>query len=411
MGEGEGIGGFSARRLAGIGPAMQAYVDRGAVAGVVTLVHRHGRVAHCEGAGWQDEEARLPMRPDTIFRIASMSKPVTSVAVMMLIEEGRLGLADPVERWLPELADRQVLKSLASPLDDTVKAARPITILDLLTHRSGLAYDFTVVGPLADALAELRVFPPRRIDPDSWLRAVAALPLASDPGKRWHYGISTDVLGILVARISGMSFPDFLDARLFGPLEMKDTGFSVPDNRLDRFAVAYAPGKGGGREVDDAPGRSPWRDPAAFPAGGSGLVSTAGDYLKFAHMLIERGRLNGVRYLSPKSIDIMTANHLTPEQRAVPFLGMDFWAGQGFGLGFSVVDDVAKRNAFGDYSSLGTVGWPGAYGTWWAADAKEDMVMLFMIQMLALNPAALAGSGVLGMRPRFQALVYDAIDD
>ena len=243
-------------------------------------------------------------------------------------------------------------------------------------------------------------------DPDAWIKRVGALPLAYEPGTRFNYGNSFDVLGGLVARASGMAFADFLQKRIFGPLGMEDTGFWVPQDKMARFATNYVTDpKTGKRVVSDQPGPSSrWAKPPAFASGAGGSVSTADDYLKFARVLLGLGRSGDVRLLTHKSVELMTTNYLTPEQRKVPFSGLDFWGGQGFGLGVSVVDDIAKqdRSLFG-FSSAGSYGWPGAYGTWWQADPKEDMIQIFLVQMSAADSHSPLRS--------FQTASYAAIDD
>jgi CubicO group peptidase (beta-lactamase class C family) len=401
-----GPGGFSPERLAAIPAAVQAAVDRGDTAGVVTLLYRHGDIAQVNAVGWQDEAARTPMRRDTIFRIASMTKPVVAVATLMLIEEGRIGLGDPIARHLPEFARQTVLPDPAGPLAGAVPASRQTTILDLLTHRSGIVTPDTSPGKLTAALKEVDAAG-RAKGPDTWLARLAALPLAYEPGTRFNYGNSFDVLGFLIARVAGTSLPELLSARIFAPLRMGDTGFFVPADKMSRFATNYGlrdPATEQ-RAVTDRPGpESRWAKPPVFPQGAGGLVSTADDYLSFARMLLNRGKLGDTRLLTHQSVALMTANYLTPEQRLVPFSGFGFWAGQGFGLGVSVVDDVARqeRSPFG-YASAGSFGWPGAYGTWWQADPKEDMIQIFMVQMSAADPHSPVRT--------FQALGYAAIDD
>jgi CubicO group peptidase (beta-lactamase class C family) len=401
-----GPGGFSPERLKAVTAAMQAAVDKGDTAGVVTLLFRHGVVAQVIAVGWQDLAAKTPMRRDTIFRIASMTKPIVAVATLVLIEEGRIGLGDKAEKYLPELANQTLLANPTDPLAGAKPSPRATTVLDLLTHRSGIATPDTAPGPLTAAFKEADAAG-RAAGPDDWIKRVGALPLAYEPGSRFNYGSSFDVLGVLIARASGKPLPDLLDQRIFTPLGMKDTSFFVPAGKMPRLATNYGmpdPGTGK-RPVTDQPGPdSRWAKPPAFPSGAGGLTSTADDYLKFARMLLDKGKLGDTRILSHKSVALMTANYLTPEQRRQPFVGLDFWAGQGFGLGVSVVDDVARqeRSPFG-FSSAGSFGWPGAFGTWWQADPKEDMIQIFMVQMAAADRR----------RPLapFQSLSYAAIDD
>lgn len=397
-----GKSGLSAHRLHRLQDTMNAYVARGEVAGVVTLVHRRGETAHVGVAGWQDKEARVAMKRGSLFRIASMTKPVVSVATMMLVEEGLLRLSDPIGRWLPELADMKVLPRPDAPLEQARPAERPITVRDLLIHRSGLSYVLTAEGPLAGALSEFNelVFP-KIIATDEWLARLGQLPLSYPPGQRWHYGLSTDVLGLLLGRVTGTSFAEVLDSRIFQPLGMTDTGFWVPEKKWKRFGPAYTPHPETGQRIVVDPARgSRWQDPRSFPSGGAGLVSTVDDYLKFGRMMLGGGAVDGVRLLSRKTVELMTANQLSEQERNAPFLGLDFWAGRGFGLGFGVVHDIARYDA---YASAGQFGWPGAYGTFWAADPAEDMVMLMMIQLYFGRDCKIGLD--------FQTLVYQSIVD
>jgi CubicO group peptidase (beta-lactamase class C family) len=397
-----GPGGFSGERLGRITRAMQAHVDAGTVAGMVTLVHRHGETIHSDVLGWQDEEAKVPMRRDTLCRIASMTKPIVSVAALMLVEEGKLRLGEPVDKFLPELANRKVLRSPGAALEDVYDAPRAITLKDLLLHRSGIPYLLTAEGPMSPALAAFnsRVLP-GDLPMDDWMARLGALPLVYEPGARWHYGMSTDVLGVLIQRASGMSFPDFLRSRIFEPLGMADSFFWVPDDKLHRFGPAYTPDPQTGRRiVQDHPSDSRWRNPASFPSGGAGLVSTADDYLKFAKMILGRGKSGDVRLLSRPTWDLMITDHLTPTERATPFLGMPFWTSMGFGLGLSMADNPTSQDWLG---TPGRLGWPGAYGTWWVADPKEDLIALMMIQLYF-------GAGAT-MRTDLETAIYQAIDD
>jgi len=403
-----GPGGFSPDGLKRITTGLQECIDHGDIVGVVTLLWRRGEVAQVNTLGWQDQEAKIAMRRDSIFRIASMSKPITGVATMMLVEEGKIGLHDPVTKWLPELADRKVLNAPDGPLAETHAAPQPITVADLLTHRSGILYDFTATGPLAAAIEQaLPRASSNDLTPDEWLKRLATLPLAFDPGSRWNYGLSVDVLGVLIQRVSGTSFPDFLQRRIFEPLGMKDTGFWLPKDKLGRLAVTY-----GGEPGHRTPAPMPLpAAPPAFASGGGGLLSTADDYARFARMLEGLGKLEGTRLLSRQSVELMTTNWLTPEQRKQRFLGLDFWGGQGFGLTMSVVDDIARQSAMG-IASKGAFGWPGAFGTWWQADPAEDMVMVYMVQNAAALGPRVTATVVAGQRPlmAFETLTYRAID-
>ena len=395
--------GLSASRLTALTNAMQGYVERGEVVGVVSMVWRRGEIGYFEPLGWRDEAAQLPMERDTLFRIASMTKPVTSAAILMLIEEDRLALDTPISLWLPELSAPRVLRDPAGPLDETDPARASLTVLDLLTHRAGFAYHFTATGPLAEAYADAFNGFEARMDGNAWLARIAGLPLMFQPGSRWHYGIATDVLGVLIERVSGMSLGEFFRTRIFEPLGMRDTAFWVPDAQLARLATAYGVEQGTRRRiVEDHPSSSRWANSDRFQSGGGGLVSTAQDYLQFAQLLLGRGRVGTTRLLSHRSVDLMRSNFLTRDQRRVSAFGHALWAGQGFGLGVSIVDDPAQQLPLG-YRSMGSFGWPGAYGTSWFADPVEDLIGLMLIQRRSVEPFS--------MTVDFERRVYDAIDD
>ena len=397
------IAGLAASRLATLTNAMQGYVERGEVAGVVSLVWRHGEIGYFEALGLRDEAAQSPMERDTLFRIASMTKPVTSAAIMMLIEEDRLALDTPISLWLPELAAPRVLRDPGGPLDQTDPVRAPITVLDLLTHRAGFAYHFTATGPLAEAYADAFNGFEATGGNSTWLARIAALPLMFQPGSRWHYGIATDVLGLLIERVSGMPLGEFFRTRIFEPLGMRDTAFWVPDAQLARLAAAYNIDPGTRRRVvEDQAGASRWANPRRFQSGGGGLVSTAEDYLQFAQLLLGRGRVGDTRLLSHRSVDLMRSNFLSRDQRRLPAFGHVIWAGQGFGLGLSIVDDPAQQLPLG-YRSRGSFGWPGAYGTSWFADPVENMIGLMLIQRRSIDPFPMAID--------FERRAYEAIDD
>ena len=410
----QGTGGLSTEGLAQIPPALQGIIDAGDLSGFVTLVWRKGEIAQLNTLGYRDIAGKVPMSRDTLFRIASMTKPVTSVAAMMLMEEGKLRLEDPVTKWLPELSNMRVLKDAQGPLSDTYPAPRDITVEDLLTHRAGLAYGFTSIGPIGQAHEDALGSPlVNRLTPDEWLKALGTLPLSYPPGERFHYSHATEVLGFLVARIEGKPLGEVLRERIFAPLGMEDTFFWCPLEKRDRLAKLYrAPPEGGPLEDVSLPNTP---EPPAFEGGGGGLISTADDYLKFARMLLGKGEVDGVRLLKRETIELMTANRLTEAQREIPFMGIPFWGGQGFGLGLSVITDPAKQEWMGA-GSKGAFGWPGAFGTWWQADPAEDMVLIYLIQnSMPLDPgsaAQLATGQRMGGRvalPVFQKLVYAAL--
>jgi CubicO group peptidase (beta-lactamase class C family) len=412
----QGTGGLAAEALAQIPGALQGVVEAGDLSGFVTLVWRKGEIAQVNTLGLRDIAGHVPMTRDTLFRIASMTKPVTSIAAMMLIEEGKLKLDDPVTKWLPELADLQVLKDAQGPIDQTYPSPRDITVEDLMTHRSGLAYGFTSIGPIAHAY-EARLGSPlvNKLTPDEWLKQLATLPLSYPPGERFHYSHATEVLGFLAARIEGKPLGELLRERIFAPLGMEDTFFWCPPEKRGRMAKLYrAPPQGGPLEDVSLPQTDA---PPAFEGGGGGLISTADDYLKFARMMLGKGEVDGVRLVKAQTIELMTRNRLTEAQREIPFMGIPFWGGQGFGLGVSVITDPAKQEWMGA-GSKGAFGWPGAFGTWWQADPAEDMVLIYLIQnSMPLDPgsaAELATGQRMGGRvalPIFQKLVYSALGE
>ena len=390
---------------------IAAAVDAGLLSGIVTLVWHRGKVLQVNEIGYRDIEAQLPMQRDTIFRIASMTKPVTVAAAMALVEEGALALTDPVARWLPELADMRVLVKATGPIEDTVAASRPITIDDLMTHRSGLAYAFSVTGPISRAYGQVSL----RQDQDSWLTEVAGLPLVHQPGERLTYSQATEVLGIALSRIEGKPLHRVLAERILEPLGMSDTGFFVTPEARRRAATMYRLDENATLQ-HDAMGPVPITEPR-FCQGGAGLVSTADDYLRFIRMLLSGGTLDGVRVLSAESVAAMRTDRLTTEQKQQPFLGAPFWVGRGFGLNLSLVTDAAKSAALYGPGGLGTFSWPGAYGTWWQADPANDLILIYLIQNypdLTAAAAAVAGNTSLAKlqsaQPKFVRQTYQGLD-
>lgn len=402
-----GSGGFSKNRLARMRGVLAGYVERGAVPGMVTALCRRGET-HVEVIGSKAVNGD-PIRCDTIFRIASLTKPIAAVAAMILVEECRLRLDDPVDDLLPELAGRKVLKRLDGPLDDTVPAKRSITLRDLLTLRMGLGYILEAKAsgyPIVKAARENQFLlgPPKPLilpDPDEWMRRLGSLPLMHQPGEVWMYDLSMDVLGVLIARASGRPLETFLRERIFEPLGMTDTSFSVPAGKLDRLAVSYDyEGETGGLKVyDSADHESQWSRPPAFPLASGGLVSTVDDYLAFGRMMLNGGRHGSERILSRPSVELMTTDQLTREQRAGAgmFLG-DQQRSWGFGLSMIIRrDEVA--------AVPGRYGWEGGLGTSWASDPKEDMVAILLTQVSWTSPE---GPKVYS---DFWTSAYQAIDD
>jgi CubicO group peptidase (beta-lactamase class C family) len=336
---------------------LESHVSNGSVPGAVGLTARGGQV-EVQAAGSADVDGTSPMARDSIFRIASITKPITAAAVMMLVEDGRIALEDSVVPWLPELASPVVVRTPASPVDDVVPAGRPITVADLLTFRAGYGYPADFSLPAAGLLfSELRQGPPQPqlvAAPDAWMAALSRIPLLYQPGEAWLYGTCSDIQGVLIARVSGRPLPEFLAERLFEPLGMADTGFEVPAGKLGRFTSYYRAGPAGGFELIDAPGGQ-WSSRPAFPSGGGGLVSTADDWYSFARMLLADGSTGGRPLLSPASVRQMTTNQLTPSQRDG---GRLFLEGQGWGFGGSVdVEAIEPWNVPGRY------GWVGGTGT------------------------------------------------
>jgi len=367
--------GCSSERMKRIGMAMQRYVDENKIAGILAMAARRGQVAYSQCFGMMDIEANKPMQFDTLFRIYSMSKPITSVAVMMLFEEGHFHLADPVSRFIPAFEDAKVLVKATESGLELANLEREITIWHLLTHTSGLSYGFSE----NDAVDKMYAKYHRTLEqkPDTNLgqtvREIARLPLAHQPGSAWRYSMATDVLGYLVQVISGMPFDEFLKQRVLEPLGMDDTDFYVPETKIERFAVNYGPGEQGGLRVIDAPATSRYAKPTAHPSGGGGLVSSASDYMRFAQMMLNKGELDGVRLLGRKTVELMTMNHLPHALH--PFEDLS----RGFGLGVDVVTDVAKSQTLG---SVGTYGWGGAANTVFWVDPREELIGLLMLQFM-----------------------------
>jgi CubicO group peptidase (beta-lactamase class C family) len=387
--------GFSSSRLARIGEAMRRYTDEGHIAGMVTLIARHGRIAHAETHGVMDRDSGRPMVLDAIMRIYSMTKPITSVAAMMLYEEGRFQMETPVSTFLPEMARFRVFAS-GTPEDmQTVPLQRPITVHHLLTHTAGLTYGFDRVHPV-DALMQdwsSRQFKARPTLAE-WLAALPEVPLAHQPGTAWRYSVATDVLGRLIEVVSGQSLDAFFRNRIFEPLGMADTGFFVPRDQRERMATLYmADGEGLARA------RGPMAEVSRKPfylSGGGGLVSTTEDYLRFAQMLLNKGQGNGERLLGPRTVEFMARNHLKPA--LLPYAGADA-PGSGFGLGVAVTLDPALC---GRLDSAGSFGWGGAAATQFWVDPQEDLVALIMPQLLG-SPYPLL--------QQYHALVYQALID
>jgi len=370
-------------------------VEAGELAGAAALVWREGRLAQIATVGRRDLRAGLPVQRDTIFRIASMTKPVTTVVALQLHDEGRFGLDEPITVCAPEFAHMRVLRHPDGPLDEADDAARPITFRDLLTHRSGLTYGDFHRGPIARAHAEtLGPEIDNPLTPEAWIERLSTLPLIDQPGASFHYSLSTDLLGFLVARLEDAPLGEVLERRLFAPLGMRDTCFVVPQAKRDRragfcgfddegrlTALSTAPG---GHAIDERP------EAMTFESGGQGLWSTLDDYLAFARMLIGDG-MTGAPLLGQETLAMMTSNQLTADQRATArmFGQPIFAAGHGYGMGVAVVLEPQKADPLRCRGGVGTLGWPGAYGTWWQADPTTGSVLIFLAHnMLELDQMA-----------------------
>jgi CubicO group peptidase (beta-lactamase class C family) len=397
--------GLSSPRLGRIRTHLQRYIDTGKVAGTLTLVARQGQIAYFEPQGHLEIERQRPMQQDTIFRIYSMSKPITSVALMMLYEQGLFQLDDPVHKFIPTWTNLRVFVSGNHPTFVTAPVERRMTIRDLLTHTSGLTYGFMERTNVDAAYRKLGI---DRTRPGYTLQdmvdTLAELPLEFSPGTRWNYSVSTDVLGYLVQVISGQRFDVYLRDHILQPLGMVDTSFTIAAEQLPRFACNYLRQSDGRLQLVDAPESSQYRQ-GSFFSGGGGLVSTVGDYFRFTSMLRNRGELDGIRLLGRKTVELMTMNHLPGGQdltqlaQAGAFTETAY-AGVGFGLGFSVMRDPAKAHILG---TPGEYAWGGAASTAFWVDPKEDLIFIFMTQLMP--------SSSYPLRRELRTLTYAALVD
>lgn len=380
--------GLSGERLRRIRTTLQRYVDRGEIAGAVSLVARKGRIAHLEAQGVMDLASKKPMREDTIFRIASMTKPIASVALMMLYEEGHFQLNDPVHKWVPEYRDMKVATPNVPLGMKLIPADRPITIRHILTHTAGLANTYAgITQPLYEKFSRERK--PEDTVGDV-MKRLARLPLNFQPGESWEYGPATDLVGYLVELMSGMPLDQYLARKIFEPLGMKDTHFFQPEANLPRMATIYAPQQGGGLQALPAPPSGARK----YFSGAGGLSSTVGDYARFCQMLVNRGELDGKRLLSRKTIELMTTNHIGD---------LKLWEslpGDGFGLGFSVKKNLGESAQLG---SVGTYGWGGAFGTIFFIDPREELFGVLMIQLRPYNHV--------NVRQDFRTAVFQSVID
>lgn len=397
--------GFAPDRLARITDWMARYVDAGKLPCGLTLVARRGEVAFFDCVGQRDVEAGLPVTEDTVFRIYSMTKPVTTVAMMMLYEEGLFRLNDPLKAYLPEFSDMQVWLSGAGDEMELEPAREAITIGHLLTHTAGLTYGFMDDTPVSKLYqAEGLDLNPQDNGLAGRVERMAAMPLIAHPGDRWAYSVSFDVLGRLVEVLSGQSFDTFLSERIFVPLGMADTAFQLPSGDMDRFAALYSFSEGGGFALAESPAESVFARPVTCHSGGGGLLSTVGDYFRFAEMMRRGGTYEGVRLLGRKTVEFMTANHL-PDGRDLAAMGQSTFSetsynGIGFGLGMSVMLDPVKAEVM---SSPGEFAWGGAASTAFWIDPLEEITAIFMTQLLP--------SGSHPLRQELRSLVYQALVD
>ena len=393
--------GMSAERLNRISNRLGEYIDKDQVAGFVTLVARDSEVVHFEACGYRDAEARRPMEKDTIFRIYSMTKPITSIALMMLHEEGKFQLVDPVSRYISAFGNTKVLSGYDYMGQKLVAQNPPMNIHHLLTHTAGLSYGFHFDSPIDDMYRD-SIFRSETASLEEKIIGMAALPLRFQPGSAWNYSIATDVCGYLVQLLADMPFEDFLAERIFKPLGMTDTAFHAPANKLDRFAKLYQHNiqDGSFREYKGAP-HIPWHDyskPASAPSGGGGLVSTMSDYWQFAKMLLNEGEADDIRIIGRKTLEFMTRNHIKPELLPLA-IGFAEITGRGFGLGFDVIIDAAQTRVL---NSDGSYGWSGAAATNFWVDPQEQLVGIIMTQLM---------DNMLFFQQDFRALVYQSLVD
>jgi CubicO group peptidase (beta-lactamase class C family) len=385
--------GFSADRLERINFKMQQYIDTGKIAGIVTLVARRGHIAHFEKFGFQDLKTKKSMALDTIFRIYSMTKPITNVAIMMLYEQGLFHMNDPISKFISDFKDVKVLGKDGKPEDPE----REITIHDLLTHTAGLSYAVEVDSPVDKAYLEAEIWDPA-IDNREFVRRIATLPLRFHPGQNWYYSVATDVIGHLVEILSESSLPHFFEEHIFHPLGMKDTSFSVPPDKVDRFATLYGLTDAGPLELIEKAIGGEYFNVKVF-YGGSGLVSTAQDYLRFAQLILNKGELDGVRLLGRKTLEWMTINHL-PQDLLKIIPAQDLMPGFGFGIGFSIVMDLPQSAMLG---SLGSHGWGGWASTHFWIDPTEEVIGILMLQYIP--------SGTYPIHMDIRNLTYQALID
>lgn len=399
--------GLCPKRLARLDAFLaEKYLATRRLPGTLTLIARHGEVAHLGVQGLADVERGLPLRDDSIFRIYSMTKPITSVALMMLVEEGRIALDDPVHKYIPEWKNLGVYVAGTHRMGfQTRPCARPMQVIDLFRHTAGLTYGFQLRTNVDEAYRREKIGEIEKAGTlEDFIKTLARIPLEFSPGEAWNYSVATDVLGWLVQVVSGQKFEDFLATRLFQPLGMIDTGFHVRDGQAHRFAACYQPQKDGTITLQDDPATSSFLKPPSFISGGGGLVSTAADYLQFCRMLLNGGTLGGERIISRKTLQLMTANHL-PGGVDLPAMSRSLFSeaaydGVGFGLGFATSTAAHKTLMPG---SNGDYFWGGAASTFFWVDPEEDLIGIFMTQLIP--------SSTWPVRREMRTMVYAALDD
>ena len=386
--------GISSKHLEHISPRMQSYVDSNRVAGIVTLAARRGQIVHLDSWGVQDLQTQAPMQTDSIFRIFSMTKPIVSVALMMMFEQGKFQLYEPIAKYLPKFADVKVMN-----VDGSTEAlATPITFHHVLTHQSGMSYGFFQDTPVDELYRKAELFKPMR-PLSEFIDMVTELPLCFQPGTDWRYSVATDVVGRLVELIADMPLADYLQEKILRPLNMTETNYWTTPDKADRLTTLYGDTVEHGRMTPmDVPPKSPHLHPKIGQRGGSGLLSTAEDYVKFAQMILNKGSYDGHRFLGPRTVDYMTQNHIPANQ--FPLILGTPMMGLGFGLGFSVIMDTSANGVMG---SVGNHGWSGAADTHFWVDSKEDLIGITCTQYIA--------EMITNIRMDFKNILYSALMD
>ncbi len=388
--------GFSSTRLDRVSDLMNRYVESGKLAGVVTCLARRGKIFHQEKFGYQNLETKTPVSYDSIFRIYSMTKPITSTALMMLYEDALFNLTDPISQYIPAFEDVKVWKADG----EWENPSRPITVQDLLRHTAGLSYGvFETSNSPVDKLYDEADISNTGITNAEMINRIAKLPLMFQPGEKWHYSVATDVAGFLVEVLSGKSLGDYMQEKIFDPIGMVDTAFHIDPDKLDRFCTLYGKTENDDFGVLETPEDSELLPPVSPQSGGSGLVSTVPDFLNFAQCILNQGELNGTRLLGPKTVELMTSNHLPLSLVPIAFEGTEPMLGMGFGLGFGVMLDPAQSAVMG---SVGDYSWGGYAETYFWNDPQEELIAIFMTQYLP--------SHTYPIRKEFRTVVYQALD-